>query len=104
MVEPAPRLDLTHATIAFLQHGAEEAFLVAEIVVQHALAGVRPRRDFVDARPVVSVGGELLGRDFDDVVPDALRILDPTCRPRFCCWLCRLAPHGLSLPPETSAL
>ena len=52
-----------------------ETFLVAEIVVDHPLAGARAGRNLVDTGARQPVQGELFGSDLDDILPRSLRIM-----------------------------
>ena len=70
------RLDLADAGIGLLQHRPVQSFLVAEVIVDHPLAGGRLGGDLVDAGAAQSVRGEFGARDLENAAPDALRILD----------------------------
>src|SRR5690606_2470834 len=54
-----------------------EPFLVAEIVIDHALGGARLGRDLIDARTRQTIRGELRRRDSKDVRLHACWILLP---------------------------
>ncbi len=75
VVEVERGLDAADAPVGFFEHGHVQAFLAREVVIDHALAGVRERGDLVDARAAQALVGELLGRHFDDVGHRALRVV-----------------------------
>ena len=52
-----------------LEHGEIQTFLVAEVVVQHPLVGLRVLRDPVDAGASEPVRGELVGGGPEDRCP-----------------------------------
>ncbi len=60
--------------IRAFEHGDIERFLVAEVVIQHALVHVRPLGDVVDARAAVALLGEFLDRRLQDGRARALGI------------------------------
>jgi hypothetical protein len=51
-----------HTLIGLLQHRDEQLLLAAEVVIDKILADLAHAHDVVDARTVISLGGELLGR------------------------------------------
>ncbi len=68
---------LPDGLVGVLERAEIEAFLVAEIVVDHALAGAGAGRDLVDPGARQAVQRELLRRDLDDVLAASPR--DPAC-------------------------
>jgi hypothetical protein len=69
------RLDAAHAPVGVFQHRDVQAFLAAEVVVDHALAGARGGGDLVDARAAEALAGELLGCHFQDLGHGAGRVV-----------------------------
>src|SRR5688572_2724464 len=68
VLEPERALGVADMRVAPFQRGEEQAFLVAEVVVEHALVRPRARRDAVDARPAEPVARELRGRRFENLL------------------------------------
>ena len=88
--------------VGLLENAAVEALLVAEIIIDHALRGVRLRGDLVDPRARKPVGGELGHGDGKDVLPDARGVLLPavatvrrSCRP----WTARPLSPCIAVAP-----
>src|SRR5436305_214756 len=81
MIDVEIALDVADTAVSLFEHGDVEAFLAAEVVIDHPLAGARAGGDLVDARATQPLGGELLGRDSDDVSARLLGVVDPH-RPR----------------------
>ncbi len=77
MIEIKRRLDLADAAVGVFEHLDEQAFLVAEIVIDHPLAGAGARRDVVDARATEALVRELIGCDVEDVAAGSLGVLTP---------------------------
>jgi hypothetical protein len=69
------RLDAAHAPVGVFQHRDVQAFLAAEVVVDHALAGARGGGDLVDARAAEALAGELLGCHLKDLRHGAGRVV-----------------------------
>lgn len=61
------RFGFADACISLIENGAVQAFLAAEMIVDHALAGVGALGDLVDPRAAQAFVGELLARDVEDV-------------------------------------
>ena len=68
------------AAVGRLQHGDIEAFLAAEIVIDHALAGLGAGGNIVDPRTAEALAGKLLGRNFDDVALGSFGVIDALSR------------------------
>ena len=68
-------LDRADAAVGLFEHGQVQAFLAAEVVIDHALAGAHGRGDLVDARTGQALLGELARRDLEDVGHRALGIV-----------------------------
>ena len=61
-VERQLRFGLVEAAVHLFEHGDEQAFLAAEVVVDHPVVRLRRLRDLIDAPPRETVFGELAGR------------------------------------------
>src|SRR5829696_5551896 len=72
-------LPFANEAVFVLESAEIQPFLVSEVVVDHPLAAAGPSGDLVDARASEPAQRELLGRDFDDVLLGAVRILDACC-------------------------
>ena len=59
LVQVELRLDAAHAPVGLLQHGKVQAFLAAEVVINHAFAGLGGRCYLVDARAAQAFFGKL---------------------------------------------
>jgi hypothetical protein len=77
VVELQRRLDLADAAVGVLEHLNEEPLLVAEVVIDHPLAGIGARGNIVDPRPSKAFVGKLIGRDLQDVPAGSFRVLNP---------------------------
>ena len=66
-------LGLVEAPVDLFEHRDEEAFLAAEVVVDHPVVRLRGLRDLLDAAAVVAVLGEHLGRRAQDALARGLR-------------------------------
>ena len=73
-------LGLVHLGVDALQHGDEQAFLAAEIVVDHAVHGLGRGRDLVHRGAVVAVAREHPHRRAQDRLPRGLRRRRPHAR------------------------
>src|SRR3546814_10644837 len=67
------RLAFAHEAVGVLEGAQIEPLLVAKVVIDHALAGARARRDLVDAGAGQPVERELARGNFQDVTPGAVR-------------------------------
>src|SRR3546814_20973122 len=72
------RLAFAHQPVGVLEGAQIEPLLVAEIVIDHALAGARARGDLVDARARQPVERELLGGALQDSASRARGGLRPS--------------------------
>src|SRR5258706_7609068 len=67
----------TDLVVGGLQHREVEVFLVADMVIQHALVGVGISRDAVDARTGQAMGGKFLLGGLENADPHALGVALP---------------------------
>ena len=77
MFEVEPALLGADLLVGAFEHLEIEVFLVADVVIQHALVGAGLGRDAVDARAGQAVGGEFLLRGLEDADPHALGVALP---------------------------
>ena len=88
MFEIEPALLGANLLIGAFQHREVEVFLVADVVIQHALVGAGIGRDAVDARAGKAMGGELLLGGLENAEPHALGVALPL-QDAFC--LCQIS-------------
>ena len=73
-------IDFAHRRISALQHRAVQAFLAAEIIIDHALGRIGPFGDLVDARAAQPLVGKFQRRDVQYVQAGFLRLAGPSTR------------------------
>ena len=83
MLEIEPALLDPDFLISAFQHREIQIFLVADVIIQHALVGARLRRDAVDPRAGKAMRGEFLLGGLENAQPHALGIALPFQR-SFC--------------------
>ena len=77
MFEIEPALLGADLLVRAFEHREIEVFLVADVVIEHALVGAGLRRDAVDPRAGNAVGGEFLLGSLEDAQPHALGVALP---------------------------
>ena len=77
MFEIEPALLGADFLIGAFEHREIEVFLVADVVIQHALVGAGLGRDAVDARAGQAMGGEFLLGGLENAEPHALGVALP---------------------------
>ena len=63
--------------VGAFEHREIEVFLVADVVIEHALVGAGLLRDAVDPRAADAVGGEFLLGSLENAQPHALGVALP---------------------------
>ena len=77
MFEIEPALLGTDLLVGAFEHREVEVFLVADVVIQHALVGAGIGRDAVDACAGKAMGGELLLGGLENADPHPLGVALP---------------------------
>src|SRR3990172_4336075 len=76
MLQVQGGFDASDLAVCLLENGNVQTFLAAEIIVDHALAGLGAGRNIVDARTAEAHTGKLLGRNFNYVALGSVGIVD----------------------------
>ena len=77
MLEIEPALLGADLLVGAFEHREIEVFLVADVIIEHALVGAGLVRDAVDPRAAKAVGGKFLLGGLEDAQPHALGVALP---------------------------
>ena len=96
MLEVELALGGADPAVGILQHGQKQVPLAAEVVIEHALVGLRPCGDRVDSRPAQAQACELGSCRSQDALPRRDRVASACCgaRGRFGFLRRALSSHG----------